>query len=82
MGITIKHINDKVIFKFFEPNKGLYITENKKKFFNLIEKTMSQQACLVNAQNEKIIEINTSYADKLHQYPLSNKIKEPKFYKS
>ncbi|MBG5882586.1 hypothetical protein [Providencia alcalifaciens] len=82
MGITIKHINDKVIFKFFEPNKGLYITKNKKKFFNLIEKTMSQQACLVNAQHEKIIEVNTSYADKLHQYPLSNKIKEPKFYKS
>ncbi|CAG9423408.1 hypothetical protein [Providencia alcalifaciens] len=82
MGITIKHINDKVIFKFFEPNKGLYITENKKKFFNLIEKTMAQQACLVNTQHEKIIEINTSYADKLHQYPLSNKIKEPKFYKS
>lgn len=82
MGVTIKHINDKIIFKFFEPNKGLYITENKKKFFNLIEKTMSQQECLVNAQHEKIIEINTSYADKLHQYPLSNKLKEPKFYKS
>ncbi|HHR6129060.1 TPA: hypothetical protein ACS72K_000634 [Providencia alcalifaciens] len=82
MGITIKHINDKVIFKFLEPNKGLYITENKKKFFNLIEKIMSKQACLVNSQDEKIIETNTSYADKLHQYPLSNKIKEPKFYKS
>lgn len=82
MGITIKHINDKVIFKFFEPNKGLYITKNKKNFFNLIEKTMLQQECLVNAQDEKIIEVNTSYADKLHQYPLSNKIQEPKFYKS
>lgn len=82
MGITIKHINDKIIFKFFEPNRGLYITENKKKFFNLIEKTISQQECFVNALDEKIIEVNTSYADKLHQYPLSNKIKEPKFYKS
>lgn len=82
MGITIKHINDKIIFKFFEPNRGLYITENKKKFFSLIEKTMSQQECFVNALDEKIIEINTSYADKLHQYPLFNKLKEPKFYLS
>lgn len=82
MGITIKHINDKIEFKFFEPNKGLFITQDKKKFFNLIEKIISQQECLVNARHEKIIEVNTSYADKLHRYPLSNKIKEPKFYKS
>ncbi|WP_272516587.1 hypothetical protein [Providencia sp. PROV209] len=82
MGITIKHINNKIIFKFFEPNKGLYITAKKKNFFSLIEKIISQQECLMNEKNEPIIEVNTSYADKLHQYPLPNKINKPKFYKS
>lgn len=81
MGITIKHINNKIIFKFFEPNKGLYITAKKKNFFSLIEKIISQQECLMNEKNEPIIEVNTSYADKLHQYPLPNKINKPKFYK-
>lgn len=82
MGISIKHVENKVIFEFFEPNQGLFITTNAKKFFKFIDKMVSQQECLMNEKNEPIIEVNTSYADKLHQYPLSDKIKEPRFYKS
>ncbi|HHR5900411.1 TPA: hypothetical protein ACS7XC_001310 [Providencia alcalifaciens] len=82
MGISIKHAENKVVFEFFEPNKGLFITTNEKKFFKFIDKIVSQQECLMNEKNEPIIEVNTSYADKLHQYPLSDKIKEPQFYKS
>ncbi|MGL5953453.1 MAG: hypothetical protein ACRCZ3_10075 [Providencia rustigianii] len=78
MGIAIKHLDGVPIFEFFEPNKGLVITTEKEKFFRVLDKVSNNYTFLKNKSGEKVIDANISYADKLHQYPLSDKIKEPK----
>lgn len=78
MGVVIKHVKNKVVFQFFEPNRGLFITTNKNKFFKLLDKMEKKQLFKENENGEKILQINTSYADNVYNNPLSCKIKQPK----
>lgn len=82
MGVVIKHVKNKVVFQFFEPNRGLFITTNKNKFFKFLDKMEKKQLFKKNENGEKILQINTSYADNVYNNPLSFKIKQPKMSQS
>ncbi|BBG59304.1 cysteine protease domain, YopT-type [Providencia rustigianii] len=80
MGVSIKHIGNKVEFKFFDPNNGLFVSTDKKKFFKLLDKVATKHEFHKDSNNSPLVEINTSFANEVNLDPLINKIKEPKLY--